>query len=133
MNNSAFSLHRSAFCLPRSLVILPFVIFLAAVAAPAVVTTLHAVNRHGLVALEIHNCFNQGGPTQIWRDAVDPNLFYRACRLPDGRWGLQVVRWRESVRHWVERTAFVKGDGSEGALVRYLSQFAAKFYGALPH
>ena len=130
---NAFALHRSnpAYARPPAhTLLIGLVIVLVAV---AVVPTLHAVNRHGQVALDIRNCFSSAGPTQTWRDLMDPNLFYRACQLPDGRWGLQVFRWRQATRHFVERTAFVKGDGSESALYRYLSQFATRFYAALPH
>ncbi len=129
---TAFALHRadpSPVRPPSRAILLGLLIVLVAV---AVVPTMHAVIRHGDDALAIRNCFNNGGPTQTWADLVDPNLFYRACRLPDGRWGLQVFRWREATRHFVERTAFIKGDGGEGALVRYLSRFAQRI-GALPH
>ena len=97
---------------------------LVLLAVSMVVPTLHAVTKHGPEAQVIRECLERNGPAQVWQDTYDPNKFFQCVLLPDGRWGLQVVRWRESVKHWVERTAFIKGDGSLVDLTRYLMQFA---------
>ena len=95
-----------------------------------VVPQPHAENKHGQEAIDIRQCLEKNGPYQIWRSLADPNTFYQICQLPDGRWGLQAIIKEGEKR--VEKTAFIKGDGSWKALLEYLNRIATPFKGKLP-
>jgi len=103
-------------------------VLLMAAAGLAVIPQDHAFLRHGDDAATIRRCLDDNGAYQTWAKA--DGTFYQVCKLPDGRWGLQAII-RDAGR-WVEKTAFVKGDGSWSALTRYLTQFATRWTGPLP-
>jgi len=92
----------------------------------------HAVERHGSDALEIRKCLNdKGGADEIWR-SFDKKTFYLWCHLPDGRWGFMAIVQDAIDKLWYESTSFVKGDGTMGALLRYIEKFGTKFNGPYP-
>ena len=100
------------------------------VAAVAVLPQVHAELRHGSDALSIRQCLDQRGPQQVWR-SNDRTTFYRLCQLDDGRWGLQAAIWDKVLDRLVEKTAFVKGEGSWSELTQYLAKFATRYTGPL--
>src|SRR3990172_9143089 len=92
----------------------------------------HAVERHGSDALAIRKCLNdKGGADQIWR-SFDKKTFYLWCQLPDGRWGFMAIVQDAIDKLWYESTSFVKGDGTMGALLRYIEKFGTRFNGPYP-
>jgi hypothetical protein len=105
-----------------------FIVLLLILAAVVVVVQSHAVQRHGEEAEAIRKCLDNNGPFQIWR-AFDGETFYRLCQLDDERWGLQAIV--KEGKTWVEKTAFVRGDGSWKALMNYLQRFATRYTGSL--
>jgi hypothetical protein len=96
----------------------------------AVVMQPHAVIKHGSEALSIRDCIDKNGPYQVWQNTLDPNTWYQVCQIEDGRWGLQALA--QNGEDMVEKTAFIKGDGSWGALIRYLGKMAVRVTGGLP-
>ena len=105
-------------------------ILIAILAAVAVETCTHAVAKHGNEALNIRDCLGKNGEFQVWKSLQFDNQFFRICDLGKGKFGLQIVRLENGV--WREVTAFIKGDGSWGQLVKYLGRIATKYNGALP-
>ena len=92
----------------------------------------HAVERHGSDALAIRKCLNdKDGASQIWR-SYDKRTYYLWCQLPDGRWGFMAIVRDAVDRLWYESTSFVKGDGTMGALLKYMEKFGTKFNGPYP-
>ncbi len=92
----------------------------------------HAVERHGAEALEIRKCLNdRGGADEIWR-SFDKKTFYLWCQLPDGTWGFMAIIQDAFDRLWYDSTSFVKGDGTKGALLKYMETFGTKFNGPYP-
>jgi hypothetical protein len=92
----------------------------------------HAVEKHGSDALAIRKCLNdKGGADEIWR-SFDNKTYYLWCRLPDGRWGFMAIVQDAIDKLWYESTSFVKGDGTMGALLRYVEKFGTKFNGPYP-
>lgn len=92
----------------------------------------HAVEKHGSDALAIRKCLNdRGGADEIWR-SFDKKTFYLWCHLPDDRWGFMAIVQDAIDRLWYESTSFVKGDGTMGALLRYMEKFGTKFNGPYP-
>ena len=92
----------------------------------------HAVEKHGSDALAIRKCLNdKGGADQIWR-TLDKKTFYLWCHLPDGRWGFMAIVQDAIDRLWYESTSFVKGDGTIGALLKYMEKFGTRFNGPYP-
>jgi hypothetical protein len=92
----------------------------------------HAVEKHGSDALAIRKCLNDnGGADEIWR-SFDKKTFYLGCHLPDGRWGFMAIVQDTIDKLWYESTSFVKGDGTMGALLRYMEKFGTKFNGPFP-
>jgi hypothetical protein len=92
----------------------------------------HAVEKHGSDALAIRKCLNdKGGADEIWR-SFDNKTFYLWCHLPDGRWGFMAIVQDAIDQLWYESTSFVKGDGTMGALLRYMEKFGTKFNGPYP-
>ncbi|KKK73628.1 hypothetical protein LCGC14_2891940 [marine sediment metagenome] len=106
------------------------IIFLMMVLAVSVLVSDHAVKKHGDDALAIRSCLDTKGEYQIWKSKTDLNKFFRICELEPGMFGLQVVQCLLSGA--CEKTAFIKGDGSWGALMKYLGRIATKFNGGLP-
>ena len=92
----------------------------------------HAVEKYGSDALAIRKCLNdKGGADEIWR-SFDNKTFYLWCQLPDGRWGFMAIVQDAIDKLWYESTSFVKGDGTIGALLRYMEKFGTKFNGPFP-
>ena len=92
----------------------------------------HAVEKHGSDALAIRRCLNdKGGADEIWR-SFDNKTFYLWCHLPDGRWGFMAIVQDAIDKLWYESTSFVKGDGTLGALLRYMEKFGTRFNGPYP-
>ena len=92
----------------------------------------HAVEKHGSDAVAIRKCLNdKGGADEIWR-SFDKKTFYLWCHLPDGRWGFMAIVRDAIDKLWYESTSFVKGDGTMGALLRYMEKFGTKFNGPYP-
>jgi len=92
----------------------------------------HAVEKHGSDALAIRKCLNdKGGADEIWR-SFDKKTFYLWCHLPDGRWGFMAIVRDAIDKLWYESTSFVKGDGTMGALLRYMEKFGTRFNGPYP-
>jgi hypothetical protein len=98
--------------------------------ATTITLSSHAVTRHGSEALNIRDCLDRNGDFQVWKSTQFDNQFFRVCELGNGKFGLQIVREEGGVLH--EVTAFVKGNGSWGELVKYLSRIATRFNGGLP-
>lgn len=98
----------------------------------AITYSTHAVDRHGIAEVnQIRSCIQKNGPIQTWRSRTDPNTFYHICLLEDGRYGLQVVVDR--ITEVLEKTAFIKGDGSWNTVTNYLSKFASRYNGIISH
>ena len=97
--------------------------------ASSVLVNSHAVIKHGDEALKIRSCLEKG-EYQVWKSLTDPNKFFRICELEPGLFGLQVVQCLLSGT--CEKTAFIKGDGSWGALMKYLGRMATRFNGTIP-
>jgi hypothetical protein len=92
----------------------------------------HAVEKHGSDALAIRKCLNdKSGADEIWR-SFDKKTFYLWCHLPDGRWGFMAIIQDAIDKLWYESTSFVKGDGTMGALLKYIEKFGTKFNGPYP-
>jgi hypothetical protein len=116
---------------PAPIILLAVLIALAAGIGVALST--HAVARHGSDARAIRKCIEQNGPQQVWRDREDN--FFKLCVLPeDGRIGVQIVkRAAENSSRWVEKTAYVKGNGSYETVMRWLNRMGATRYtGPIP-
>ena len=92
----------------------------------------HAIERHGADAVAIRKCLQDKGPLKVFKSTVEEGVFYQICKLPDERIGLQVVKWAKDLGQWVEKTAFVRGDGSLKAVLDYLSKFSTPYNGPLP-
>jgi putative hemolysin len=92
----------------------------------------HAVEKHGADAVAIRKCLQDKGPLKVFKSTVEQGVFYQICQLPDGRVGLQVVKWAKDLGQWIEKTAFVRGDGSLKAVIEYLSKFSTPYNGPLP-
>jgi len=105
------------------------VLLVVTAAVPAVALGEHAVARHGDDALAIRQCLDRQGPYQLYRDKT--GTYFQLCRLPDGRWGAQLIRKANGA--WREVTAYVKGDGSFDTVLKWLwRQGATRFTGTLP-
>lgn len=104
-------------------------IVLTIIAFVAVETCTHAVAKHGSEALSIRDCLDKNGAFQTWKSMQFDNQFFRICELNNGKFGLQIVRVEDGLVN--EVTAFIKGDGSWGQLVKYLGRIATKFNGAI--
>lgn len=105
---------------------------LIAFALLAITYTSHAVERHGVTEVSaIRSCMRRDGPYQTWRSTRTPNTFYHICELPDGRFGLQVVV--DEIAECIEKTCFVKGNGSWKEVTSYLRKFATRFKGQAPY
>ena len=48
----------------------------------------HAEAEHGADALAVRSCLKNNGARQVW--SLD-NKIYFVCKLPDGKWGLQIA------------------------------------------
>ena len=122
---------------PRAWPRIPFgrlfgLIILLALAGVAVQTAVHAVNRHGQEATDIRNCLDKNGPQMVFRQVDGSFLLF--CQLQDGRWGMQITkRAQEAPHNYIERTAFVKGDGRWDTVRRWLDSVrATRWTKALP-
>lgn len=98
--------------------------------ATVVIPSNHAVDRHGMEALAIRNCFEDNGDYQVWRNTFNHDKFYHICQLEDNVFGIQVVCMNNAVCN--EVTAFIKGDGSMRELIAYLRNRATIFTAGLP-
>jgi putative hemolysin len=107
-------------------------VLIALAAGIGVALSTHAVARHGSDARAIRKCIEQNGPQQVWRDREDN--FFKLCQLPDGRFGVQIVkRAAENGAKWVEKTAYVKGNGSWQTVARWLDRMGATpYHGPIP-
>jgi putative hemolysin len=108
---------------PRMIVILGFFIALI-VAIPCV----HAVKRHGDDALAVRQCVSSGH-TLNYLARREQNKYYLLCQLPDGRWGLQIVKKLGKVLQ--EVTSFIPGDGSWDEASQYVERLATRYRGGL--
>lgn len=65
----------------------------------------HAASKHGQeVADAVRACIQGTGPSQVWQRGLD--RFLIVCRMPDGKWGVQVVDRHPNLVK--EITAFLK-------------------------
>ena len=79
-------------------------------------------------AQQIRDCL-KSGVTQLWRSRSwrTPDKFFRVCLLPDGKWGMQIVRYSVTSGTWYEVTAFIVKKSQGGTYVQlreYLSGIA---------
>ena len=95
-----------------------------------VLVNSHAVLRHGDDAVAIRKCLDKNGEYQIWKSLSDPDKFFRICELKPGLFGFQIVQCIAS--GVCEKTAFIKGGGTWGELVKYLGKIATRFNGVIP-
>jgi hypothetical protein len=114
---------------PRRLLLLALMLAVAGAVLP--VYNRHAVRRHGAEAVAVRECFERNGPFNQFRSSADPNVVYQTCRLDDGRWGLQVIKWDARLRAWIEKTSFIRKDGSWSELWRYLRRTVTHLRGPL--
>lgn len=105
-------------------------VILFVILAITVVVSGHAVIRHGNDALAIRDCLDKNGDFQIWKSLTDANKFFRICQFDRGQFGMQIVQSENGTVY--EKTAFIKGDGTWGALMKYLGKIATKFNGHIP-
>jgi len=91
----------------------------------------HSILRHGFDAYQVNACLDRNGPAQVWqsRNVANDQKYFQTCVLPDGRHGLRVIQCQAG--RWVERTAFVVGNGTEAELINHLSGKAVRFGGWL--
>jgi putative hemolysin len=101
-------------------------------AAVGLAYSTHAVAQHGSEARAIRKCIEQNGPAQVWRDRE--GNFFKLCVLPDQRWGAQIIkRSAEDPSKWVEKTAYVKGNGTWQTVARWLERMGATpYHGPIP-
>src|ERR1043165_1317735 len=86
------------------------IVLVATAVGVAVAPSFHAELRHGTDAQAIRNCLNNNGPEMTFRQRDGSFLLF--CQLQDGRLGMQIVdKAKEWPHNWIERTAFIKGDG----------------------
>ena len=119
------SAHRPGF--PRAVFVV-LGLLLAVVAIVGVLSQPHAVMRHGDDAVSIRRCLDKSGPQQVWLSR-DKSTWYLLCQLPDTRWGFQAVTWDKALGKFVEKTAFVRGNGSWSIVKAYLEGFATRWTG----
>ncbi len=98
--------------------------------AVSVLVNSHAVIKHGDNAIAIRSCLDTKGEYQIWKSITDPNKFFRICELEPGNFGFQIVQCLAT--GVCEKTAFIKGNGTWGELMKYLGKIATRFNGAIP-
>lgn len=97
----------------------------------------HAVKKHAEEAVATRNACESNGVYRRFRSysPKHPNKFYEVCQLPDGRFGLRIVRalcrTADGVVVVEEATSFIPGHGpGKGSwkVVRdYVTQRAGKF------
>jgi hypothetical protein len=96
-----------------------------------VVPRLHANQSHTEAEM-IRSCLDKTPNPEIWASFNDGTL-YKLCKLDDERWGLQALTLKGSLKRvWVEKTAFIRGDGSRQALEEYLKTFSTPWTGITP-
>lgn len=89
----------------------------------------HATNRHGDEAAAIRKCLDEKGPYQAWIiKRGEEKTFYLLCQLPDERWGIQLVKWSNAMRKWLEISAFVPESGALIEVVNYLKATGATIF-----
>ena len=112
-------------CGPRPISLRPILIGLVLIlVAVAVATGVHAVVRHGGEAVEIRKCLDKSGPQMIYRQRDGSFLLF--CKLPDGRLGMQITKRADEAPHnYIERSAFVKGDGTWNYIRSWLDRVGA--------
>lgn len=86
----------------------------------------HAVDRHGLDAIQIQRCLEENGPDEVWRMTSwrRPHQYIVGCYLPDGRIGLSLMRIIKSATGsyaFREITSFVVKSGTYQEFVEYVS------------
>ena len=91
----------TAIACPQQRVFNPLPILLLAILAMAVVYGSHAVIKHGIEAEQVRECINKGGGIQLWKNS-DTGRQAEVCLLPDGKFGVQVTRFKKEV------TSFIK-------------------------
>ncbi|RPJ39271.1 MAG: hypothetical protein EHM35_02760 [Planctomycetaceae bacterium] len=92
-----------------------FLLVIVVLAALGLVYGTHAVEQHGVNALAVRACVENGGTLETWEN---PETFRQAsiCLLPDGRFGVMIHRFGREV------TSFVKDKlRSLDQVRRYLS------------
>jgi hypothetical protein len=98
-------------------------------AVTPIVYNAHAVEKHGSDAVAIRRCLEEKGPDMVWKRR-GTETFYRCVRLEDGRWGLQALKRKGG--KLIEKTSFIKGDGTLRALLKYMRKFSTPYKGPLP-
>jgi len=90
-----------------------------------VIETVHATKKHGVDAQSIRQCLKDKGASQLWLTRSNKwhnrHKYFRTCNLPDGRIGVQIVKWSWTAGAWREVTAYVIKDGRPAQVVEYLS------------
>ena len=89
----------------------------------------HAETQHGADALAVRSCLKNNGARQVWSLG---NRVYFVCKMPDGKWGLQIAEKIEGKLQ--EITAYIKERyTSLEQMSDYLSSNGAKcLKGGLP-
>jgi len=105
-------------------------LLLAVLLISAALPASHAVIRHGDDALAVRQCLRERGPALVFRDRVERDKYYLMCELPDGRWGLQVVK--DLKTRLQEITSFIRRDPTFQGVKTYIERHATRYTGPLP-
>lgn len=62
-------------------------LFVLALIVMAVAMAFHAIEKHGAEAMNVYQCYENNGPSQVWHGG-DRYIF--VCELEDGRFGLLI-------------------------------------------
>lgn len=73
----------------------------------------HSWLRHGEIADYVHNACQDNGPEEIWK-IRNTDRFVQGCRLPDGRYGVQIFHKVKDL--WEEITSFIPEKGGQNSL-----------------
>jgi hypothetical protein len=97
---------------------------------PDIFISDHAGDQHGDAEVAaIRNCIDKNKPYQVWQHNIEKNVFYFLCKLPDGKWGIQIFCLHNGT--CFEKSAFIPKDGSLAEVIKYLSRNASKFTGPI--
>lgn len=92
-----------------------------------VMTTSHAVERHGDEAEQIRCQIRRGNILEIFENEKDPCIQYWLTQLECGRFAIMISQlWPSLVDgcDWRERSSYVVRDGSYDNAIDYLLKFA---------
>lgn len=97
----------------------PFIIIMSLAILAAlggIMLSTHAVKRHGTDAQNIRRCLENQGPSQVWKNADDPDILcFVVDTAPDCQGILIAQVWNSAIGKCTmrERTSFTPGSGAD--------------------